>query len=96
MEAINNVNKLNRRDRVTIEAPLIEMSKQEIVEAGIDLNVDFSKTWTCYEGKEKACGECPACSSRIQGFLDSGYIDPVPYIRTDIPWDDFNCKTIEL
>ena len=96
LEAINNVNKLNRRDRVTIEAPLIEKTKQEIVELGVDLKVDFSQTWTCYEGKEKACGRCPACSSRIQGFLDSGYIDPVPYIRTDIPWDEFNCKTIEL
>lgn len=86
LEAINNVNNLNRRDRVKIEAPLIEDTKKEIIARGLKLGVDFSKTWTCYEGKELACGECTACSSRIQGFLDIGYIDPVPYARDDIPW----------
>lgn len=83
--AINDVNKLNRRDRVTIEAPLIYKSKKEIIQLGIELEVDFATTWTCYEGKEKACGVCPACSSRIKGFIDAGYIDPVPY-NVDIPW----------
>jgi 7-cyano-7-deazaguanine synthase len=85
--AINDVNALNRRGRVTIEAPLIYKSKKEIVELGIELGVDFTTTWTCYEGKEKACGECPACSSRIKGFLDAGYIDPVEY-DIDIPWEE--------
>jgi len=87
INAINDVNALNRRDRVTIEAPLIYKSKKEIVELGVELGVDFTTTWTCYEGKEEACGECPACSSRIKGFLDAGYIDPVPY-SIDIPWFD--------
>ena len=91
LEAINNVNKLNRRDRVTIEAPLINLSKKEIIELGIQYGVDFASTWTCYEGKEEACGECTACSSRIQGFIDAGIIDPVPYSR-DIPWEDYKCQ----
>ena len=94
LEAINNVNKLNRRNRVAIEAPLIDKSKKEIVELGMSLDVDFKATWTCYEGKEVACGECPACSSRIKGFLDAGYIDPIEYSR-DIPWDEYKCKEIE-
>lgn len=94
LEAINNVNKLNRRNRVTIEAPLIDKSKKEIVDLGVELNVDFKATWTCYEGEKIACGECPACSSRIKGFLDSGYIDPIEYSR-DIPWDEYNCKEIK-
>jgi 7-cyano-7-deazaguanine synthase len=93
LEAINNVNKLNRRNRVTIEAPLIDKSKKEIVELGVELDVDLSLTWTCYEGKDKACGECTACSSRIKGFLDAGFIDPLPYDR-DIPWEKWNCKKI--
>ena len=46
----------------------------------------FDETWTCYEGDEKACGHCTACSSRIQGFLDNKLKDPIEYVRTDIPW----------
>ena len=93
LQAINKVNELNRRDRVEIVAPLITKSKKDIILKGVELGVDFSKTWTCYEGKDKACGECPACSSRIQGFLEAGYIDPIEYNR-DIPWDKYNCVEI--
>jgi 7-cyano-7-deazaguanine synthase len=69
------------------------MSKTEIIKTGLKLGVNFSNTWTCYEGKETACGECTACSLRIKGFLDAGLIDPVSYSR-DIPWKKYNCKTI--
>jgi len=93
LEAINNVNSLNRRDRVEIVAPLITKSKKDIIELGVNLGVNFNNTWTCYEGKEQACGECPACSSRIQGFLEAGYIDPVKYSRV-IPWDQHKAKKI--
>ena len=93
LAAINNVNALNRRDRVDIIAPLIMMSKKDIILKGIEHGVDFTDTWTCYEGKNKACGECPACSSRIQGFIAAGFIDPVEYDR-DIPWSKYNCRDI--
>lgn len=93
LDAINNVNELNRRTRIKIIAPLILKSKKDIVQMGVDLGVDFSLTWTCYEGKKKACGECTACSSRIKGFIDAGYIDPLEYDR-DIPWDKYNAKQI--
>lgn len=93
IDAINKVNSLNRRDRVEIIAPLITKSKKSIIELGVDLDVNFTRTWTCYEGKSKACGECPACSSRIKGFIDAGYKDPLPYSR-DIRWEDYNVKEI--
>ena len=93
LRAINNVNSLNRRERVEILAPLITKSKKSIIEKGLEVGVDFSKTWTCYEGKQRACGECTACSSRIQGFIDAGFRDPISYER-DIPWNDFNVKEI--
>ena len=48
---------------------------------------------TCYEGGEQACGECTACSLRIKGFIDAGYIDPVNY-KTLIPWEKYKCKLI--
>jgi 7-cyano-7-deazaguanine synthase len=93
LHAINNINKLNRRNEITIKAPLITKSKKEIIELGLKLNIDFASTWTCYEGKEKACGECTACSSRIKGFIDARFIDPLPYEK-EIPWNKFNCKKI--
>ena len=86
LEGINSLTALNRKHRITIEAPLIEMSKREIIKWGLDLGVNYEHTWTCYEGKEKACGECTACSSRLQGFIDVGIKDPVEYSR-EIPWD---------
>ena len=95
LQSINNVNKLNRKTRIQIEAPLIMKSKKDIIDLGVSLGVDFSKTWTCYEGKEEACGECTACSSRIQGFIDCGYIDPITYSR-DIPWSEYNCIDIPV
>jgi 7-cyano-7-deazaguanine synthase len=93
IQALNKVNALNRRDRVEVIAPLITKSKRSIIELGVDLGVDFTKTWTCYEGKDRACGECPACSSRIQGFIDAGYKDPVIYSR-NIPWEQYNVKEL--
>lgn len=93
LRAINAVNALNRKDRVEIVAPLITKSKKDIIQLGIDVGVDYNQTWTCYEGKAKACGECTACSSRIKGFVDAGYIDPIPYSR-QIPWEKYNCKPI--
>ena len=93
LDHMNKLNSLNRRDRVTIEAPLIDKSKQQIIKLGLDCGLDFKKTWTCYEGGTEACGRCTACSSRIKGFIDNGVIDPVPY-AIDIPWEKYNCKSI--
>ena len=92
IQLINKVNKLNRKCQIEILAPLITKSKEDIILKGIDVGVDFRDTWTCYEGGTKACGECTACSSRIQGFLSAGYKDPIEYSRQDIPWE--GCKEI--
>ena len=86
LEQINNLTALNRKNRIKIEAPLIQLSKKEIINLGLDNGVNFKDTWTCYEGKDLACGYCTACSSRIQGFLDNKMKDPIEYERTDIPW----------
>tara|TARA_B110000495_G_scaffold73649_1_gene63022 strand:+ start:714 stop:1424 length:711 start_codon:yes stop_codon:yes gene_type:complete len=93
LDQINNINNLNRRDRVDVRAPLIKLSKKEIIELGLKNGLDFSKTWTCYQGEKLACGKCPACSSRIKGFIDNKLIDPVKY-KLQIPWDRYNCKSI--
>lgn len=93
LNAINKVNALNRRNRVEIVAPLITKSKADIILKGVQLGTNFKNTWTCYEGKKLACGECTACSSRLKGFKDAKFIDPIGYTK-DIPWDKWSCKSI--
>ena len=73
---------LNRKTKLSIVTPLIKLDKKDIIKLGIDRGVDFAKTWTCYEGKDLACGYCPACSNRIKGFMDNGIVDPVAYSRS--------------
>jgi len=95
LSSINSLADLNRRHRIKIIAPLVDKPKDEIIKLGLKLGADFSTTWTCYEGQDLACGECTACSLRIKGFIDAGYIDPVPY-KIEIPWKKFNCKSTNL
>jgi len=84
---MNEMTALNRRNRIKVEAPLINKSKAEIIQMGIELGVDFSHTWTCYESKDEACGECTACALRLKGFVDAGFKDPLSYSRS-IPWEE--------
>ena len=85
LDEINKVTVLNRRNRIGIKAPLLTMSKAEIIKFGTSLGVNYADTWTCYEGKEKACGECTACALRLKGFIDAKIIDPVKYSK-EIDW----------
>jgi 7-cyano-7-deazaguanine synthase len=66
---------------VKIHAPLIQLSKQEIIERGLALGVDYAITRSCYDPSSDgaACGRCEACLLRLQGFRDSGIEDPGPY-----------------
>lgn len=83
--AINNITNLNRRNRINIKAPLIDMSKAEIIKFGGEMGVPYEDTWTCYEGEEEACGECTACALRLKGFIDARTMDPIKY-KKDINW----------
>jgi len=85
LNSINQLTSLNRMNKIQIEAPLIDKSKKEIIELGIELGVDFSLTWTCYEGLDQACGECTSCSARLGGFIAANIKDPLSY-NIDIPW----------
>jgi len=98
VDAMNAVNSLNRENRVMIEAPLINMSKADIVRKGVELGVDFSKTYTCYSGGELADATTASSSLRLQGFFDSGYIDPIQYIQQeqlDKVYKQRGCKDIK-
>ena len=67
--------------RVTIEAPIVGMTKADIVRRGAQLGVDFSLTVSCYnaDAAGRACGRCDACRFRRQGFAEAGVADPTRY-----------------
>lgn len=64
--------------RLTIHAPLIDLSKAEIIRLGLSLGVDYSQTFSCYDPgpTDKACGSCDSCLLRQRGFEQNGMVDP--------------------
>jgi 7-cyano-7-deazaguanine synthase len=64
---------------IRIKAPLLHLTKAEIVKKGVMLKVPFSKTWSCYRGEKEACGRCDSCLLRLKGFYEAQVKDPLPY-----------------
>ena len=62
---------------IKIVAPLLKLSKAQIVKLAHGLGVPFEWTWSCYEGKENPCGECDSCILREKGFREAGIEDPL-------------------
>lgn len=69
--------------RITIETPLLHLSKAQIIQKGVALGVDYSLTVTCYQADEtgRACGVCEACRLRRKGFEEAGVPDPTRYMN---------------
>lgn len=67
--------------RLRIHTPLIDLSKADIIRAGLALGVDFSLTHSCYDpdAEGRACGHCDSCQLRLAGFAAVGSADPVSY-----------------
>jgi 7-cyano-7-deazaguanine synthase len=68
-------------NRLSVHAPLIRLSKADIVREGVRLGVDFAATVSCYQadGDGRACGACDACRLRAEGFAAAGVVDPTRY-----------------
>jgi len=86
IEAFANLAKLATKVGVEghpigVEAPLIHLSKAEIVQQGLRLGVDYANTISCYDPDEagRACGRCDSCRLRAAGFKDAGVADPTRY-----------------
>ncbi len=64
-----------------IQTPLIDLTKAQIIQAGLALGVDYSLTVSCYQANElgEACGVCDSCRLRKQGFIEAGVADPTLY-----------------
>ena len=68
--------------RLTIHTPLIDLTKAEIIQLGLDLGVDYAKTTSCYDPAPdgRACGHCDSCLLRRKGFAEIGEVDPREYV----------------
>jgi 7-cyano-7-deazaguanine synthase len=69
------------KSQLAIRTPLLHMTKVEIIEKGLELGIDYSLTWSCYDPTENglACGRCDSCQLRLKGFHEAGAIDPIQY-----------------
>lgn len=67
--------------RITIQTPLMHLSKADIIRLGMRLGVDYRHTVSCYQAdaEGRACGQCDSCRFRRQGFLEAGVTDPTRY-----------------
>ena len=65
--------------KVRMAAPLINFNKTQVVAEGLRLNAPYQLTWSCYEGKEKACGTCATCLDRKAAFEANKSADPIKY-----------------
>jgi len=62
---------------VYLKAPFINMTKADIVKLGLELNVPYKLTWSCYKGQERPCLKCGTCSERVEAFYKAGVKDPL-------------------
>jgi 7-cyano-7-deazaguanine synthase len=80
-EAFNRVIRAGTRPTtdITIETPLIHLSKHDIVKKGVELHAPFHLTWSCYRDSDVACGVCDSCALRLRAFQQAGVEDPIAY-----------------
>ena len=72
-----------RGSKLTVHAPLIDLTKGQIIERGLSLGVNYANTVSCYRLNScgEACGQCDSCTLRVEGFREAGVIDPTVYIE---------------
>ena len=79
VHAMNRVAKLANYEPVDIVTPYLNSDKIEILADGLKMGLDYSRTWTCYNGREKACGKCGSCTERLEAFAANNASDPLAY-----------------
>lgn len=81
--ALSLASQLGTYNNVEVKAPFVDMTKTEVVKLGLDLMVDFSKTWSCYKGEERPCLSCATDLERTEAFILNNTKDP---LLTDEEW----------
>ncbi|MGB0833622.1 MAG: 7-cyano-7-deazaguanine synthase QueC [Psychrobium sp.] len=79
VEKMNDVSQIANYDPVDIVSPYIDVDKIGILTDGLRMGLDYGETWTCYNGREKACGKCGSCEERLEAFEKNDVQDPLSY-----------------
>ncbi len=74
-DALNRGTKMGVTEGIEVLAPLMRLSKTQIVQLAAKLHVPFELTWSCYAGGQKPCGHCDSCKLRAKGFAEAGVKD---------------------
>ena len=64
-------------------APFVSYKKSQIISLGLKLGVDYSHTWSCYRGEDKADPTCATCAERLKAFEEVGVPDPIQYMDVE-------------
>lgn len=76
---MNDVCQIANYEAVEIFSPYLTVSKTDILTDGLKMGLSYEDTWTCYNGRDKACGKCGACQERLEAFADNNATDPLAY-----------------
>jgi len=76
VDALSKVSEISTYHGVEVYAPFVKMTKIEIVKLGLELGVDYSRTWSCYVGGDRPCLKCGTCVERTEAFLLNNTKDP--------------------
>jgi len=79
VERMNDVSRIANYEPIDIVSPYLNNTKGEILADGLAMGLDYGLTWTCYNGREKACGKCGACQERLEAFSLNQATDPLEY-----------------
>ncbi|MBM4035171.1 MAG: 7-cyano-7-deazaguanine synthase QueC [Planctomycetes bacterium] len=81
VEAFNRLIAAGTRPETRLEvvAPLLHLTKADVVRLGTRLGAPFHLTWSCYQAEDAACGRCDSCLLRLRGFREAGVRDPISY-----------------
>lgn len=79
VKKMNDVSLIANYEPVEICTPFIADSKIEILRQGLAMGLDYGQTWTCYNGRDLACGKCGACQERLEAFALNKIKDPLSY-----------------
>jgi len=79
VQKMDDVCRIANYDAVEIFSPYLNNTKIDILTDGLKMGLDYSQTWTCYNGRDKACGKCGACQERLEAFALNNVTDPIEY-----------------
>ena len=79
LETFNELIDVGSPEKIEIEAPLIDLNKEEIVKLGLDIGAPIELSYSCYKGRDKQCGVCESCMRRKRAFKNVGIKDKMEY-----------------